>query len=101
MPNKNRALDWLVRLPTTQLTVCVTLSAIVATTVRYLFVRTPLQDFGQWLTFLAGLATIGGATVVGKRYTTDPAVITAEAAARQTPAPDVTAPAADPPAGEV
>jgi len=82
-------LDWLRDLPTTQLRVCFSLLIILATTVRYLVVNEPLDSLGIWLTFLAALAGIDSLTVVGKRFTSDPAVIAAEAAARQTPPPDL------------
>jgi len=86
-PARKRPFEWLAELPTTQLRICVTLSVIVATAIRYLIVPDPPSELGAWLGFLAGLAGIDTATVIGKRFTSDPAVITAEASARQDPPP--------------
>lgn len=80
---------WLSDLPTTQLRICLSLLVIAATAVRYLLGAAALDNFGAWLTFLAALAGIDTLTVVGKRFTADPAVIAAEAAARQDPAPSM------------
>lgn len=88
MAKSNRALEFLNAFPTTAATCVVVLAIIVATSVRYLFMQPALADFGGWLTFLGSALTIIGGTVVGKRWTSDPAVITAEAAARQDPPPD-------------
>ncbi len=79
---------WLEDFPTTAATCIVALSIILATAIRYLFMAPALPDLGAWLAFLGSLVTIVGGTVVGKRFSADPAVITAEAAARQTPPPD-------------
>jgi len=79
--------EWLEDFPTTAATCLVALSIIIATAIRYLFMQPELPDLGAWLTFLGSLVTIVGGTVVGKRFSADPAVITAEASARQTPPP--------------
>lgn len=91
MAKATKRFEWLAELPTTQLRILVTLSIVVATAVRYLAIPDPPTELGAWLGFLAGLAGIDTATVIGKRFTTDPAVITAEAAARQDPPPAVSA----------
>ena len=93
---KRKPFTWLAELPTTQLRICVTLLVVAATAVRYLFLANPPAEMGAWLTFVAGLASIDTATVVGKRWTSDPDVIAAEAAAQQPATPAVVAA----PAGE-
>lgn len=78
---KRKRFEALAELPTTPLRILVTLSVIVATAVRYLFLPDPPSELGAWLGFLGALAGIDTATVIGKRYTTDPAVIAAETSA--------------------
>jgi len=81
---------WLVALPTTQLRICLTLIAFVLTAIRYLFLTSEtesLPDFGTWLTFLTAWAVVDGGVLLGKRATSDPEVIAAEAAAREQATP--------------
>lgn len=81
--------QWLEDFPTTAATCLVALSIVIATAVRYLAFKAALEDFGAWLTFLGSLVGITGATVVGKRFSTNPEVIAMENAGRQDPPPDV------------
>jgi len=83
---------WLDGFPTTAATCVIVLAVILLTALRYLFVGPPLPDLGAWLAFLGSLVTIVGGTTIGKRFATDPAVITAEAAATQSPSPNVSGP---------
>lgn len=89
MTTPRKPFEWLEGFPTTAATCLVVLAVIIATSVRYLFMQPALPDFGGWLAFLGTLVGIVGGTVVGKRFSSDAAVITAEAAARQDPPPDV------------
>jgi hypothetical protein len=84
---RRKPFAWLADFPTTAATSLVVLVIIIATSIRYLFMTPALADLGAWLTFCGSLTTIVGATVVGKRYTSDPAVIAAENAGRQDPPP--------------
>ena len=89
MAKNNRFLDFLGAFPTTAATCVIALVVVALTAVRYLFMTPALEDLGAWLTFVGSLVTIVSGTVVGKRWTSDASVITAEAAARQSPAPSV------------
>jgi len=84
---KPKPFAWLEDFPTTAATCLVAMVVIMLTAFRYLFMSPALPDLGAWLTFLGSLVTIVGGTVVGKRFSSDAAVITAEAAARQDPPP--------------
>ena len=89
MSKARRPFAWLEDFPTTAATCLVALTVVIATAVRYLAFKVPLEDFGAWLTFLGSLVGITGATVVGKRFSSNPEVIAMENAGRQDPPPDV------------
>ncbi len=85
MAKARKPFAWLEDFPTTAATCVVALVIMIGTAFRYLVIAKPLPDLGAWLTFLGSLVGITGATVVGKRFSSDPAVIAMENAGRQDP----------------
>lgn len=64
-------IEWLGRVPTTNLRICVTLVVILATAARYLSSATWVPNL-EWEAFLVALAGVDSLTFVAKRKTQHP-----------------------------
>ena len=64
----NRILEWLGKIPTTNVRILTTILAMLMTTIKYV-VMNDWTPSTEWLFFLAGMAGIDTATFAAKRVT--------------------------------